>query len=65
MSKKIDDEEYFDVDDNDESFDYLDKIYHKRHTAKRRNDARRKLEKLQESQALDRLLKSDDLYDWD
>jgi hypothetical protein len=64
MTKKIDVDDYFDADESDESFDYFEKIYHKRHNGKKRVDARRKLERLQENQALDRLMQ-DDIYDWD
>ncbi len=65
MTKKIEDEDYFDVDDSEESYDYLEKIYHKRHNAKKRNEARRKLERMQENQALDRLMRDDIYYEWE
>jgi hypothetical protein len=64
MAKKIDVDDYLDVDESDESYDYFEKIYHKRHSAKKRIDARRKLERFQENQALNRLM-NDDIYDWE
>jgi hypothetical protein len=64
MTNKIE-EDYFDLDDSDESIDYFEKIYHKRHNNKRRNEARRKLERLQESQALERMMQDDIYYDWE
>lgn len=64
MSKKIQQEEFFEAIDDDEEFDYLEKIYHRRNSTKRRNEARRKLETMQESRELDRLMR-DDIYDWE
>jgi hypothetical protein len=54
----------FDPEESDEMFDYSEKIQHRRHSSKERDETRRKLDQLREKRELERHIR-DELYDWD
>ncbi len=63
-SISIDDSDYFEAVEDDDTLDYFEKIYHKRFSLKQRNDVRKRLDKLREKRELEKLISEDD-YDYD
>lgn len=64
MVEKIDYDDAFDTEDDDEMLDEYEKIEDEKSIVDKYSDARRRLEQLREDKELERLLKGD-FDDWD